>query len=624
MCRAGSLSDLAVSSDQRERAIEMTPAAGPGRCWWRLAAAGVLTICLCAATLAVPAAVSAVCTGDCNGDAAVTVDDLLTMVNVALDNTTVDHCSAGDANGDHAITIDEILTAVNYALTSCPVGTPASLVTGDYALNVAADARSFTLSRRAEVLLSFPADALQLGTVDSLDERSSYDPYFLEAHGPLFPAIPPASLKWRKVNAASIASAAADSIVLHLGFDDGRSATLTLSVARSGTLQLPRSCPIFCPLTLRRSPGYGCARAPIRREAFYGLGEWEDDVNSRGKSRPMQIEIRTGHREPLQRGSLPDSVAHRHARLGPVRREPARRRVRRRHARGAIWSRSPTARRSKAATGCASICLPPSTRSTSPSTTTTSPAIRCCRRRGRWGRGSGATRTAIRRRCSTTSTRSATLDLATSAIWIDRPYATAVNTLRLQAQPVPRSAEDDRRGARQRVAHGAVAHALRRDRARRAAAQTRPWPTITSRRPPGCCSTTGASRSTSPTRTPYAWWQGLDPPLHRHGHRGLQDGLRRGHRARAPGARNVWEFADGSDERTMHYGYTLLYHQVYAETLPAVRRLPALPRRPLGRSTQRSVIWPGDMDATFTRHGEPTSTHGGQTERSASAACRPP
>ena len=72
----------------------------------------------------------------------------------------------------------------------------------------------------------------------------------------------------------------------------------------------------------------------------------------------------------------------------------------------------------------------------------------------------------------------------------------------------------------------------------------------------------------------------------------------------APGAiATSWKFADGSDERTMHYGYTLLYHQIYAETLPASRRVPAVPRRPLGRSTTVSVMWP----AIWTR----PSPHGG-------------
>jgi hypothetical protein len=59
------------------------------------------------------------CAGDCNGTGTVTVDEILTMVNIALGNTPVTGCEAGDANHDGQITVDEILTAVNNALNGC-------------------------------------------------------------------------------------------------------------------------------------------------------------------------------------------------------------------------------------------------------------------------------------------------------------------------------------------------------------------------------------------------------------------------------------------------------------------------------------------------------------------------
>jgi hypothetical protein len=60
-----------------------------------------------------------VCVGDCNNHGAVTVEDVLTMVNVALGNAPVGDCIAGDPNDDSQITVDEILTAVNSALNGC-------------------------------------------------------------------------------------------------------------------------------------------------------------------------------------------------------------------------------------------------------------------------------------------------------------------------------------------------------------------------------------------------------------------------------------------------------------------------------------------------------------------------
>jgi 5-hydroxyisourate hydrolase-like protein (transthyretin family) len=64
------------------------------------------------------------CVGDCGCDGLVTIDEILTMVNIALGNAGVGLCLPGDANGDSYITVDEILTAVNNALTECPVLIP--------------------------------------------------------------------------------------------------------------------------------------------------------------------------------------------------------------------------------------------------------------------------------------------------------------------------------------------------------------------------------------------------------------------------------------------------------------------------------------------------------------------
>jgi hypothetical protein len=60
------------------------------------------------------------CAGDCNGDGAVTVDELLTAVNIALGNAPVGQCPAFDVNGDGAVTVNEILAGVNNALNGCP------------------------------------------------------------------------------------------------------------------------------------------------------------------------------------------------------------------------------------------------------------------------------------------------------------------------------------------------------------------------------------------------------------------------------------------------------------------------------------------------------------------------
>ncbi len=74
------------------------------------------------------------CVGDCNDDQQVTVDEIVTMVGIALGNSQLSGCPAGDSNHDGMITVDEILSAVNNALNGCnagtptPTGTPGSIV----------------------------------------------------------------------------------------------------------------------------------------------------------------------------------------------------------------------------------------------------------------------------------------------------------------------------------------------------------------------------------------------------------------------------------------------------------------------------------------------------------------
>jgi hypothetical protein len=48
------------------------------------------------------------------------VNDLLTMISIALGNTSIEACMAGDTNHDSKITVDEIVTGVGYAVNGCP------------------------------------------------------------------------------------------------------------------------------------------------------------------------------------------------------------------------------------------------------------------------------------------------------------------------------------------------------------------------------------------------------------------------------------------------------------------------------------------------------------------------
>jgi plastocyanin len=81
------------------------------------------------AQTATPTPTALRCIGDCSQDGSVTVDELLTMVNIALGNTAVSACAAGDADDSGDISVNEIVAAVNSALNGCgnPTPTPAPM-----------------------------------------------------------------------------------------------------------------------------------------------------------------------------------------------------------------------------------------------------------------------------------------------------------------------------------------------------------------------------------------------------------------------------------------------------------------------------------------------------------------
>ncbi len=68
--------------------------------------------------------------------------------------------------------------------------------------------------------------------------------------------------------------------------------------------------------------------------------------------------------------------------------------------------------------------------------------------------------------------------------------------------------------------------------------------------------------------------------------------------------RIAWEFFDGSDERTMHHQYQRLYHQAYREALGPGAGFLLCRTGAWGDQAVGSIIWPGDIDGTLSVHGE--------------------
>ena len=59
------------------------------------------------------------CRGDCNSDGAVTIDELVRAVSIALGSGPLDGCGAADADHNGQVSIDELVAAVLNALQGC-------------------------------------------------------------------------------------------------------------------------------------------------------------------------------------------------------------------------------------------------------------------------------------------------------------------------------------------------------------------------------------------------------------------------------------------------------------------------------------------------------------------------
>ena len=62
------------------------------------------------------------CAGDCDDDGAVSINDVIVAVNIALGRQPLAQCDAADVNGDGSLTINELIGAVRSALDGCEPG----------------------------------------------------------------------------------------------------------------------------------------------------------------------------------------------------------------------------------------------------------------------------------------------------------------------------------------------------------------------------------------------------------------------------------------------------------------------------------------------------------------------
>lgn len=490
-----------------------------------------------------------------------------------------------------------------------PVVAPSPMDLGGapYHVEISGDARRMVLRRGGEALLTLDADAFQAGVVDAIDPSASYDPIAIEGRES------EAGVTFRAPLAMSARAGGAAGVTLSLDFGDGLSASVEVRDAGDGAFTFD-----VTPLGGEAGgPAIALLRLRARtsgdpKEGFYGLGEWQDSVDHRGKLRAMQVEadleLESSNNEahvpmPFLIGTHGWAMFVASTRVGAfdvARKDPAIV-----EATFAVSSRTATATNAATAPGpgeplriwlfgadapidLVKGCYRVTGNAKLPAPWALGPWI--------W-RDENKDQNEVLDDIATLRR----LDLATSGIWIDRPYARAVNTFDFDPAKFadPRAMIAQAHAAGLRVALWSTPYLEEAAEPLRSEAFTRSF------FPPknGISLNKWSPPIDLTNGLAFAFWSGL---VTRYTSLGI-DGFKLDYGEDvAPSlglVRSAWTFGDGSDERTMHHAYSGLYHRAYADALPEERFLLCRAAH-WGEQPNGCIIWPGDMDATFTRHRE--------------------
>ncbi|MFO0598387.1 MAG: glycoside hydrolase family 31 protein [Myxococcaceae bacterium] len=465
------------------------------------------------------------------------------------------------------------------------------------------DGTSLVFSRDATTLLTLPMDSFQLGTVPSLDDNLSYDPYWLLVNDGVFTPSQPMGFAWR-VPTDAVPSRDGDALVLTLTYNKNLSATVRATVDPRGHL------------TLRFVP-QGTSTVAVMRvqvhadatEGFYGLGEWFDGINHRGKLRPMQLEpdlnAESANTEnhvttPLLIGSRGWAVffeTRRHGVLDVAKTEAS--------TIDALFGTAESS--SDGLTFHLFSAAEPLDLVAQSFVITGTP-----RTPAEWATGPWIWRNENRDQAEVEDDvkQLRDLDLATSAIWIDRPYATEVNTFDFNATQFPDA------GAMISTIHAAGLRLALWHTPYLATGAAPFYAQATQQNyfPPGQGAWLNRWGPPLDTTNPDAvtFWRGLVRRYVDQGIEGFKLDFAEDVAAGVSGRRSMWRFADGSTDRTMADGYPRQYHQLYRAELGSNDGFLLVRHAQWGEASAGVIVWPGDIDATLTRAGEKFTDRGGK------------
>ena len=495
-------------------------------------------------------------------------------------------------------------------------GVLARLDDGGFAVLVDTGARSVALLRGGDTVLELGADSFQLGVMPAVDDDTNYDPYRLYVEHPLYVALD--GLRWLDVRTMALLSSDPEHLEIGLDYGEARAVlrvelgAATSPAARAGNFRaqlVPDASSASQVAFFRLRPRADAA------EGFYGLGEYFDDVDHRGKVRAMQIEIDGGLESSYNEAHVPVPFLIGTRGWGLFVESPYP---------GAFAVATADAETIEAAfgTGTASAqglvfhlfaADEPLDITRHYYDVTGYPRLPAPWALGPWvWRDENDDQAQVESDLATIRD----LDLATTAYWIDRPYATAVHTFDYDPAkfPAPEAmmATFDALGFETALWHTPYLDEMDQaadTAALRAVAEAEGY------YPPDVgVLLNGWGRPIDPTNPDaVAWWQELVSYYRQMGVSGFKLDYGEDVVLGLVNLREPWLFADGSDERTMHARFQLAYHRLYADLLPEDGGFLLCRGGTYGDQVNVNVVWPGDLDATFGKHREEMTEPGGDS-----------